>query len=60
MPNAELVAALRRRAAWIPLRWACGVVLRGPRWIPGPVRRVPLLVCVGLAKLAAWGVLHGA
>lgn len=42
-------------------RWACAVVLKGPRWVPAVVRRVPLNVATLMmsAHVLAWRLSHG-
>jgi hypothetical protein len=32
------------------VHWACGVALRSPGWVPGPVARVPLAAVLAVLK----------
>lgn len=53
--------ALAGRTAWLRPALCCSIrwALKGPRWLPGRVRRAPLDVVVLLYRVSLWGLRHG-
>ncbi len=59
--NLTVESLLARLPAWwkVYVRWAIALVISGPRWIPGAVRRLPLsLACISLELYILW-LCHG-
>jgi len=54
---------LQRRVSYLGqfVRWACALALRGPRWLPVGVRRIPLKTAVALMRVHVlwWRLIHG-
>ena len=52
---------LRRRTQWLDpaTRAAARWSVHGPRWMPGALRRVPLVLCAWVLQFELWRMRHG-